>query len=350
MIKKFFTGSIIFTIIAVIIGFFLGAGSSMNIIWWLQAVFIVLILWVLETSLSFDNAVVNATVLEQMEPKRQKRFLTRGIAIAVFGMRIIFPLILVAIVWQINPIAALTLAISDPTQYANLLTSSHIVISWFGGAFLFMVAIKFFLNIEKESHWLWPIEKFLKKIGELESAEMIVWLIVIFFVSKLLPSAEMIQFLSSAIRWIIIYTIVDSFAQFLSKRQMALKTVAKAWLSLFIYLEILDASFSFDGVIGAFALSKNIFIIALWLGIGAMFVRSLTILLVKKGTLTKYKYLEHGAFRAILSLAIIMFISTTHHVPEVLTWLLGAGFIGIAFRSSVRANKKLAIDWKKDRI
>ena len=231
MIKKFFTGSIVFTIVAVIIWFFLGAGSSMNIVWWLQAVFIILILWVLETSLSFDNAVVNATVLEQMEPKRQ-----------------------------------------------------------------------------------------------------------------------MIQFLSSSIRWIIVYTIVDSFAQFLGKRQMALKTVAKAWLSLFVYLEILDASFSFDGVIGAFALSKNIFIIALWLWIGAMFVRSLTILLVKKGTLTKYKYLEHGAFWAILSLAIVMFISTTHHVPEVITGLLGAGFIGISFRSSVRANKRLANHWKKNGI
>lgn len=348
MLKKFFTWSIRFTIIAVIIWFFLWAGSSMNIIGGLQAVFIVLVLWVLEISLSFDNAVVNATVLEQMEPKWQKRFLTRWIAIAVFGMRIIFPLVIVAIVGQINPIAALTLAISDPIQYANLLTSSHIVIAWFGGAFLFMVAIKFFLDIEKKSHWLWPIEKFLYKIGELESAEIIVGLIVVFFVSRLLHWGEMIQFLSSAIRGIIIYSIVDSFAEFLKKRQKSMRVIAKAGLSLFIYLEVLDASFSFDGVIGAFALSKNIFIIALWLGIWAMFVRSLTILLVKKGTLTKYKYLEHGAFRAILSLAIIMFISTTHHVPEVLTGLLGAGIIGIAFRSSVRANKKLAINWKKE--
>lgn len=322
----------------------------MNIIGGLQAVFIVLVLWVLEVSLSFDNAVVNATVLEQMTPTRQRRFLTRWIAIAVFGMRIIFPLIIVAIVGQINPIAALTLAISDPTQYAQLLISSHIVIAGFGGAFLFMVALKFFLDIEKKSHRLWPIEKFLYKIGELESAEIIVGLIVVFFVSRLLDWTAMMQFLSSAIRGIIIYSIVDSFAEFLKKRQKSMRVIAKAGLSLFIYLEVLDASFSFDGVIGAFALSKNIFIIALWLGIWAMFVRSLTIMLVKKWTLTKYKYLEHWAFRAILSLAIIMFISTAHHVPEVLTGLLGAGIIGIAFRSSVRANKKLAINWKKNGI
>ncbi|MEI7557503.1 MAG: DUF475 domain-containing protein [bacterium] len=86
----------------------------------------------LEISLSFDNAVVNATVLKKMDEKRQHRFLTWGIAIAVFGMRIFFPLIIVAIVGGINPIAALNLAIFDPNTYAAILTGSHITIAGFG--------------------------------------------------------------------------------------------------------------------------------------------------------------------------------------------------------------------------
>lgn len=348
MIKKYFTGSIIFTAIAIVIGFFLGAGSGMNIGWWLQAVFIVLILGVLETSLSFDNAVVNATVLQKMSHKRQQRFLTRWMVIAVFGMRVLFPLIIVAIVWHINPIHALNLAIFDPNTYAAILQSSHIVIAGFGGAFLLMVALNFFLDIEKESHWIGPIERIFKKAGELKSIEIIIGLLVIFIVGKLLPATDMISFIIASIWGIIWYALVDSIAGLLEKRQTGLKNTAKIWLSLFLYLNVLDASFSFDGVIGAFALSKNILIIALGLWIGAMFVRSLTILMVRKGTLAKYKYLEHWAFWAVLALAVIMFINTRHEVPEVITWCIGAWFIGIALLSSIKANKRLAINWKKD--
>ncbi len=87
----------------------------------------------------------------------------------------------------------------------------------------------------------------------------------------------------------------------------------------FLYLEVLDASFSFDGVIGAFALSNNLFVIAIGLGIGAMFVRSLTIMLVERGTLTEYRYLEHGAFYAIIALGVIMFVKTVTPVPETVT-------------------------------
>src|SRR3546814_10825692 len=115
--------------------------------------------------------------------------------------------------------------------------------------------------------------------------------------------------------------------------------VAKAGFGAFLYREVLDASFSFDGVIGAFALSNNLFIIAIGLGIGAMFVRSMTIFLVRQGTLSEYRYLEHGAFYAIIALAAIMYINTFQHIPEVVTGLIGAVLIGIAFWSSVRWNR-----------
>lgn len=350
MIKKYFTGSIIFTAIAIVIGFFLGAGPSMHIIWWLQVVFIVLILWILETSLSFDNAVVNATVLQKMSPKWQHRFLTRGIAIAVFGMRVIFPLIIVAIVWQIHPIAALTLAINDPSQYAHILTSAHYVIAGFGGAFLIMVAFNFFLDAEKQHHRIWPVEKTLQKIWSLESVGIVITLLILILVGNLIPAKDTLGFIGAGIRGLIVFVLVEWLAKLLDRQKDLMQNAAKIGLSLFLYLEVLDASFSFDGVIGAFALSKNIFIIALWLGIGAMFVRSLTIMLVRKWTLAKYAYLEHGAFRAIFALALIMFINTLYEVPEFITGLIGAALIWVALRSSIRMNKRLANNWKKEWI
>ena len=107
-----------------------------------------------------------------------------------------------------------------------------------------------------------------------------------------------------------------------------------------MYLELIDASFSLDGVLGAFALSHDIVIITLGLCIGAIFVRSLTIMLVQKKTLKNFVYLESGAHWAIGVLATLMFISTFHHVPEVITGLLGLGFIVSAFISSLLHNKK----------
>ena len=109
----------------------------------------------------------------------------------------------------------------------------------------------------------------------------------------------------------------------------------------FIYLELIDASFSLDGVLGAFALSKDIIIISIGLAIGAMFVRSLTIMLVEKKTLKQFLYLEHGAHWAIGALACLMLVSTVKEIPEVVTGGIGLGFIVLAFISSIMHNKKM---------
>ena len=110
--------------------------------------------------------------------------------------------------------------------------------------------------------------------------------------------------------------------------------VVKNGLVGFIYLEVLDASFSFDGVIGAFAITGNLILIMIGLGIGAMFVRSLTIWMVEKGVLNEYKYLEHGAHYAIGVLAIIMLLKIFMHIEEVLTGTLGLGLLVVAFLHS----------------
>ena len=99
---------------------------------------------------------------------------------------------------------------------------------------------------------------------------------------------------------------------------------------------MLDASFSFDGVIGAFAITKDIVIIMIGLGIGAMFVRSMTVFLVRKQTLDSYVYLEHGAHYAIGILAVIMLASMKYHIPEIVTGFVGVVFIAAALWSSLR--------------
>ena len=114
----------------------------------------------------------------------------------------------------------------------------------------------------------------------------------------------------------------------------------KAGLGGFIYLNVLDASFSFDAVIGAFALSNNMVVIALGLSIGAMFVRTMTVVLVREGTLAQYLYLEHGAFWAILALGAIMLSSVLVEIPDVVTGLVGAVLIGLALWRSISYNRK----------
>ena len=148
----------------------------------LTTVFIVAVLSVLEVSLSFDNAVVNATVLEHMDAVWRRRFITWGIAIAVFGMRIVFPLVIVAVIAQIGPIAALVLAATDPDEYSRILTSAHVSVSAFGGAFLAMVGLKHFFDIEKDVHWIEVIERPLTQLGRIEAVElglvlMLLWLV-----------------------------------------------------------------------------------------------------------------------------------------------------------------------------
>jgi hypothetical protein len=118
--------------------------------------------------------------------------------------------------------------------------------------------------------------------------------------------------------------------------------IKRGSLMSFIYLEILDASFSFDGVIGAFAITQDVVIIMLGLTIGAMFVRSLTVFLVRQGTLDEYVFLEHGAHYAIGALAGIMLVSMKHEIPEVVTGLVGALFIGLSVMSSIFYKRKHA--------
>jgi hypothetical protein len=336
----YFRTSILVTIAGLGFGALLGWSASGTLTGALSTTFIVAVLAILEVSLSFDNAVVNATVLKQMTPVWRRRFITWGIAIAVFGMRVVFPLLIVAIIARIDPLSALIMATTDPDKYSSVLSSAHVCVSAFGGAFLAMVGLKHFFNCEKNVHWITSIERPLTRIGRVEAVELGLVMFLLYLISSWLLGQERVEFLVSGIFGLITYIAVDGISAVLDVQSAVTGAVARSGAASFLYLEVLDASFSFDGVIGAFALSNNLFIIAIGLGVGAMFVRSLTIMLVEQETLASYRYLEHGAFYAIIALAFAMFLNTIEHIPEAVTGLIGAGFIATAFVDSIRYNRR----------
>jgi hypothetical protein len=336
---KHFWGSLLFSAVCLALGGWYGWELHGTIDGMLGILWICAVLAVLEISLSFDNAAVNASILKDMDPVWQQRFLTWGIAIAVFGMRIVFPLVIVMVAAGIGPVEAIELALSKPAEYQRIVSDAHIGLMGFGGAFLGMVGLKFFFDSDKELNWIDAIERPLAKVADIEAVSIGLVLLATWGTASMLPDADALTFITAAIGGVLTYLVVEIVNHVLEPPAVSTGDVAKAGFGAFLYLEVLDASFSFDGVIGAFALTNNLIIIAIGLGIGAMFVRSMTIFLVRKGTMSEYRYLEHGAFYAILALATIMYINTFAHIPEVITGLIGAVLIGLSFWASVRWNR-----------
>lgn len=366
MFLKTFGWSLVITVLALAIAFLYGGPSALAL---------AAILGVLEISLSFDNAVVNARILERMSPFWQRIFLTVGILIAVLGMRILFPLVIVSVTSGLNPVEAVKLAlekgsIETPGTYAYILHDAHPQIAAFGGIFLLMIFLDFMFE-KREIRWIGFLEKPLAKIGQINAASVIVGLAGLVAASLAAGDKQTIV-LIAGIAGMILYFLVNGLgdlfdvgddeveeengeseldADSIDKRAAKVgggnrelgKVVGKAAFLLFLYLEVIDASFSFDGVIGAFAITSDPIIIALGLGlIGAIFVRSLTVFLVRQGTLDEFVYLDHGAHWAIGALSVILLVTITTEVSEVVTGLIGVLFILAAFVTSVMRNRRLA--------
>ncbi|MGB8947046.1 MAG: DUF475 domain-containing protein [Streptomyces sp.] len=333
---------------------------------------IVAILSILEISLSFDNAVVNAGILKKMSAFWQKIFLTVGVLIAVFGMRLVFPVAIVAISAKIGPIEAVRLALDDKDKYQQLVTDAHPSIAAFGGMFLLMIFLDFIFE-DRDIKWLGWLERPLAKLGKVDMLSVCIALVVLMITAMTFAThahqhggahvdkAQTV--LISGIAGLITYLVVGGLSGFFEnkleeeeereheqeeeakksgKKVPAVVLAGKAAFFMFLYLEVLDASFSFDGVIGAFAVTNDIVLMALGLGIGAMYVRSLTVYLVRQGTLDDYVYLEHGAHYAIGALAVILLVTIQYEIHEVITGSAGVILIAWSFFSSVRRNKKLA--------
>lgn len=343
MILKYYKGSILFTLACLALAVWYGWATTGTLAGTASLLWIVVVLSILEVSLSFDNAVVNAKVLTEMDEVWQKRFLTWGMVIAVFGMRIVFPLAIVAIAAKLGPVAAVQLSLNDPEQYEKIVSSAHVGIAGFGGAFLAMVGLKFFFDADKDVHWIAAIEQRLTSFARIEALEIALLLIVLYVISLSLPDIEALTFIVAGTLGIVTFIAVEAVSTILEMQEearAATGAVVRSGLGGFLYLNVLDGSFSFDGVIGAFALSNNMVVIALGLSIGAMFVRSMTIMLVQKGTLAQYRYLENGAFWAIVALGVIMLLSAKYHIPEAVTGLIGAILIGLSLWWSVRWQKR----------
>ncbi|WNZ11861.1 DUF475 domain-containing protein [Streptomyces sp. 11x1] len=335
---------------------------------------LVAILCILEISLSFDNAVVNAGILKKMNAFWQKIFLTIGILIAVFGMRLVFPVVIVAVSAKLGPIEAVDLALTDKDQYQQLVTDAHPSIAAFGGMFLLMIFLDFIFE-EREYQWLAWLERPLSKLGKIDMLSACIAMIVLLITSMTFATnahqhggahvdkAQTV--LISGLAGLITYLVVGGLSGYFEnkleedeereheeeeaaarsgKPRSAVALAGKAAFFLFLYLEVLDASFSFDGVIGAFAITNDIVLMALGLGVGAMYVRSLTVYLVRQGTLDDYVYLEHGAHYAIGALAAILLITIQYEINEIITGLIGVLLIGWSFWSSVRRNKALVAE------
>ncbi|MEV0317775.1 DUF475 domain-containing protein [Streptomyces sp. NPDC050658] len=363
MLLKTFGWSFAVTALGLVAAVFYGGWTGFGI---------VAILSILEISLSFDNAVVNAGILKKMNAFWQKIFLTIGVLIAVFGMRLVFPVAIVAISAKIGPIEAVRLALNDKDQYQQLVTDAHPSIAAFGGMFLLMIFLDFVFE-DRDIKWLGWLERPLAKLGKIDMLSACVALIVLMISAMTVAThahqhggahvdkAETV--LLSGVAGLITYLIVGGLSSFFEnkieeeeereheeeeeakrtgKKVPAVVLAGKAAFFMFLYLEVLDASFSFDGVIGAFAVTNDIVLMALGLGIGAMYVRSLTVYLVRQGTLDDYVYLEHGAHYAIGALAALLLITIQYEIPEVITGSIGVILIAWSFWSSVRRNRALA--------
>ncbi|GAA2595531.1 DUF475 domain-containing protein [Streptomyces axinellae] len=337
--------------------------------WGWEAFALVAILSILEISLSFDNAVVNAGVLKKMNAFWQKIFLTIGVLIAVFGMRLVFPVVIVAISAKVGPIEAVEVALDDPNRYQQLVTDAHPAIAAFGGMFLLMIFLDFIFD-EREHKWVGWLERPLSRLGKVNGLSVCIALIVLLVSAMTLATAAhqhggmhadksgtvMLAGIAGLITYLLVGGLSGHFEDKLEeeeereqeaeesakregKQLSAVGLAGKAAFFMFLYLEVLDASFSFDGVIGAFAITNHIFWMALGLGIGAMYVRSLTVYLVRQGTLDDYVYLEHGAHYAIGALAVILLVTVKYEINEVITGLVGVVLIAASFWSSVRRNR-----------
>jgi hypothetical protein len=205
-----------------------------------------------------------------------------------------------------------------------------------------MVFLNFFLSDNEGHHWLPVLENnfLVRKIRQYNGGyiliAVIIGLIVIYNANTEIQANLAIAFVLG----VIIHESIGLLNSFFDNPKINTGAMARNGLMGFIYLEIIDASFSFDGVVGAFAITTNIIVIMIGLGIGAMFVRSLTIMFVEKKTLGKYIYLEHGAHYAIGFLASVLLLKVFIHIPEWFSGSIGILILATSYIHSVINNKK----------
>lgn len=296
---------------------------------------------VFEVVSSIDNAIINAHVLKKLPKKYQQFFLFWGMLIAVFAVRGLLPFL---IVWMVNP--ALSLAeiskfvFSNDPDIALYVEKSKPLLLLGGGIYLYLVALAWLFLEEKKYAFL--VEHFIhRKSAWFYAISSISLTIVIYLALKIDPMLAFSATIGSTA-----FFITDGFKKNAEEkeRQIVSGAVNMSALSMILYLEVLDASFSIDGVIGAFAFTLSVPLILLGNGIGALVVREFTIRGLE--VITKYAYLKNGAMYSIGFLGSLMiFESLGQHFPFWLaplnTILLLVIFLGLSFREIKLASEKI---------
>jgi hypothetical protein len=311
-----------------------------------QGLVVVALLGVLEIAVSFDNAIVNATILARMNHYWQRMFMTVGVLIAAIGMRLLLPLIIVAIGAHLSPWRAVDLAYADPNRYHSLLLTAQPGIAAFGGIFLLMIAVGFFRE-EREIHW-WPaVERHLPAVLGRRGVPVLIALLFTAAARFTVPAEDHTRVLLGCLIGLVSYLGINLLSTRVADRADAdgesrprATVEGHGAFLLFVYLELLDATFSMDSVMGAFSVTVDIALITLGLAIGAAYIRSLTVYVVRKGTLEEYRYLEHGAYYSILLLSILLLWEVWRDVPDWITACTGAIVITAAWLTSIWAGKR----------
>jgi hypothetical protein len=325
--RKFSVSAIITLAAIVAVGITLGLGAALT----------TLVLIAIEIAFSLDNAIVNAKILERLSENWRRLFLTVGIIIAVIGMRFLFPVLIVVLSAHLSFAQVISEALNHPGVYARHLTSAHEAIAAFGGSFLLTLALYFLLDDNRRELWIEAIERPLQKFGGHFWLPPVITVIIIIVLSSFSSHSGQVLSLGvvGAIGYGLLKYLIDSISGLESGGRKRFE--GKTALMAFLYLQLLDAAFSFDGVLGAFAITTSVVLIAVGLGVGALWVRSFTIHMVEKNTLKSYIYLEHGAHYAIFVLAAVLLLSLFINIPDLITGIVGLGIIASSFGASLRA-------------
>ncbi len=297
---------------------------------------IILGLVVFEIVSSVDNAIVNAHVLKTMSVKWRKIFLVWGIFTAVFLIRGLLPL---TVVWlsvpEIGFMGALRSVIDSPPEIAELIEARKGIILIGAGVFLLLLYL-YWLFLEKKEPFF-VSDKFVKPHhGVWFYACAALLLVTLLYLAR---SSWQVM-LAAAIGYALFF-IMQGFRDQATKQEEALQQGGAGLgdFSKLIFLEVLDASFSFDGVMGAFAFTTSIPLIFIGNGIGALVVRQLTIKGIEK--VSQYKWLKNGAMTSIGVLGLFMIMKSFGlYVPEYLPTLTTIGLVGLAFWKSCQFLKQ----------
>jgi hypothetical protein len=297
----------------------------------LSGLLIIIGLCVFEIVSSLDNAVVNADVLATMSVRWRKWFLIWGIFFSVFLVRGLLPWL---IVWFANPSlgmwGALTATFSNDPHVAETLEQSAPILLIGGGIFLVFLFLHW-LFLEPKNFGL-PSEKFFHKQGGWFYALVSILLtVVIWYALKIDPMMGFAASMGASI-----FFITHGFKEHAASVEAGMKTKSNLTdISKLLYLEVLDASFSIDGVIGAFAFTMSVPLILLGNGVGALVVRELTIKGVDQ--IRRYPYLKNGAMYSIFCLGVIMLLhSFGYHIPEYVTPIITFIVVGYFLVKSIK--------------